>query len=274
MANVFHFEGDQPSFEDLGIENGTRTWHESAVMGAMGYDVRETFRKAVRRAMQACLSLGLTTEENFILAGDEYKFTRFACYLVAINGDPKKPGVAAAQAYFAALADSFQTQAEHADGVDRVLVREEITSGIKALNHTAMTHGIEDYARFQNAGYRGMYNMSLRDLEQYKQLGSKEKLLDRMGKTELAANLFRVTQTDQKIQKENITGQVRLEHAAHSVGQTVRRTIQELGGTPPERLPLAAPIGEVKKQLKGASKRFRELDGKGKKRLRAKSDPK
>jgi DNA-damage-inducible protein D len=260
MANIFHFESDKPSFEDLGVPNGSRTWREETLMSAMGYESKGAFRKAVNRAMQACLSLNIATEDNFIRVGDEYKFTRFACYLIAMNGDPKKDGVAAAQLYFAALADTFQSYVEHAEGVDRILVRDEMTSGMKALQGTAKLHGVENYAFFQNAGYRGMYNMSLPELVKRKGLNPKEKLLDRIGKTELAANLFRVTQTEEKIRNEGLRGQRQLENAAHAVGKTVRQTMIELSGTPPEDLPIAEPIKDVRKKLKTADKRFRELD--------------
>jgi len=250
-----------------GATYGSRTWREADLMAAMGYETKQSFRNAVKRALQACISIGIPHEENFILAGQEYRFTRFGCYLVALNGDPKKPGVAAAQAYFAKLADTFQSHMEHAEGVDRVLVRDEMTTGLKSLNHTAKAHGVENYAFFHDAGYRGLYNMGLRDLAQHKGLDpNKQKLLDYMGKTELAANLFRVTQTDEKIRNQGLSGQRQLENAAHSVGRAVRQTMQQTSGTAPERLPLAAPVQEVKRELKGANKKLRELDGKKKRK--------
>jgi DNA-damage-inducible protein D len=215
----------------------------------------------------------LATEENFILSNDEYKFTRFACFLVAMSGDSKKQEVAVAQIYFAALADSLETFDDQAECIDRVLVRDEVTTGIKTLNDTAKAHGVQDYARFTGAGYRGLYNMSLDDLNKVKKIAPNERLLDRMGKTELAANLFRLTQTDDKIRRENILGQARLELAAHSTGQAVRRAIQEVGGTPPERLPTEAPIAGVKRDLKGADKKLRALDAPKKVKAPGKAKP-
>jgi DNA-damage-inducible protein D len=260
------------NFEALAVPNGSPTWREQDLMSAMGYESVGTFQKAVTRAMQACLSLGMRTEDDFIRVGDSYKFTRFASYLIALNGDPKKPGVAAAQTYFAKLADSFQSYLEDAEGVDRLLIREEMTRGMKALHGTAKSHGVENYAFFQNEGYKGMYNMSLAELERFKGVPKKGALLDHMGKTELAANLFRVTQTDEKIKNERLRGQGQLERAAFSVGRKVRDTMQELGGTAPERLPLAEPVGHVRKKLKGTSKRLRELDGKKRTKPKPASD--
>jgi DNA-damage-inducible protein D len=134
---VFHFEKGKTSFEDLGIENGARTWKEADLMQVLGYAEGGSFRKAITRAMQACLSLGIPTEENFHLVDGAYKLTRFACYLVAMNADTKKQQVAAAQMYFAAIAETFTTAIEHADGIERIAIRDEMTDGMKSLGVTA-----------------------------------------------------------------------------------------------------------------------------------------
>lgn len=257
---VFHFEDSQLSFEDLGKPNGTRLWSEADLMRVLDYKTKESFRKTINRAMQACLSLNIHTEDNFLLVDGEYRLTRFACYLVAMNGDPKKSQVAAAQVYFAALAETFQSHIEHADGIDRVLIRTEVTDGQKSLTSTAKRHGVQNYAFFLNAGYRGMYNMDLTRLAAFKGARQGECLLDRMGKTELAANLFRITQTDEKIKNENIVGQPRLELAAHDVGKKVRETMISLSGNAPEHLPLSVHIKDVKQKLKTTSKNLKKLD--------------
>ena len=215
--------------------------------------------------MQACLSLGIQCEDNFVLKDGEYFLTRFACYLIAMNGDPKKQQVAAAQLYFATVAETFQHYLHAAEGIDRILIRDKITDGEKSLASTASRHGVEIYAFFQNAGYRGMYNMDLNRLKQFKGVGEKESLLDRMGKDEAAAHLFRITQTDAKIAKEGIRGQKPLEQAAHIVGQIVRGTMLKISGTAPEHLEIAEPIKDVKKKLKGTSKKLSALDGPKKK---------
>jgi DNA-damage-inducible protein D len=259
---LFHFEQEQ-SFEDFAIINGTNLWTEEFLMRALGYETSESFRKVIMKAMQACLSLSIATEDNFIRAEDgTYRFTRFACYLIAMNGDTKKPTVAAAQVYFAALAATFQNAIEHANAMDRILIREEVTEGEKSLASTASQHGVEKYPFFQNAGYRGMYNMNLGQLKEKKGIGPKEKLIDRMGKEELAAHLFRITQTDAKIKKEGVQGQRLLEATAKKVGEQVRKTMMNISGQRPEDLPIAAAIQDVKKAIKGTSKRFRSIDSK------------
>lgn len=252
--------------------SAARTWREEDLMRFLGYQTEASFQNVVTRAMQACLSLGIRTEDDFIRGPDGYRFTRFACYLVSVNGDPKKKEVAAAQAYFAKLADTFATCVEHAEGVERVLLRKETTDGIKTLESTAKQHGIVNYAFFQNKGYRGMYNMGLQELIRFKGAPAGVTLFDHMGREELAANLFRITQTESKIRKNNIVGQQPLEDAAYAVGRTVRDTMRRISGTVPEHLPLAEPIQEVKKKLKVTGRKLKELDKKpSRKRLPPKS---
>jgi DNA-damage-inducible protein D len=261
IRTLFHFEDDQPSFEDLGQPNGVTHWQEADVMKALDYQSKDSFRKALTRAKQACLSLGLQCEEHIaLLPNGEHLLTRFGCYLVAMNGDPRKPQVAAAQAYFATIADTFESHLQHAEGIDRMLIREEISDGQKSLSSTAKSHGVKNYAFFQAKGYMGMYNMGLQRLCEYKGVPKGQQLIDRMNKTELAAHLFRVTQTDEKIKRDNVRGQYYLEQTAHDVGQKVRNTMLDLSGTAPEDLPIAEHIKDVKKKLKGTSKNLEAID--------------
>jgi DNA-damage-inducible protein D len=259
---VFNIDRGKAAFEDMGIENGTRTWKEADLESALGY-AESGLQGAIRKAQQACISVAIPIEDNFIKASDgSYKLTRFACYLIAINADSKKPQVAAAQVYFAGLAETFQNAVEHAEGVERVGIREEMTSGMKSLDSTANKHGVVNYAFFLNAGYRGMYNMNRSRLREVKGLPKGDHLLDRMGKVELAANLFRVTQTDERIKNQNLQGQRLLENAAENVGRDVRKLMMKTSGRKPEDLRLAAPIKDVKKAIKSTSAKFRQLDGK------------
>jgi DNA-damage-inducible protein D len=251
-------------FEGIGKPNGSKYWLEADLMAALDYHSEVSWQGVINKAVQACVSLKIPVIDNFIsLPGGSQKLTRFACYLVAMNGDPNKPPVAAAQAYFARLAESVQDLCDHAGGVERVLIRDELTGGQRALASTAKSHGVANYAFFQNAGYRGMYNMDLARLNAVKGVPRGLKLIDLMGKEELAANLFRITQTDAKIKNEEVSGQQQLERVAHEVGRKVRRTMIELSGTEPERLPVSEPIQQIKKSLKGTNRRFRKIDTPG-----------
>jgi DNA-damage-inducible protein D len=260
---LFHFDEDRQNFENVGRPNGITHWIESTLREALGYQSPGGFQKAMIRAKQTCLTLGMEIEDHFVRQSDgTCLITRFGCYLVAMNGDTRKPEVAAAQVYFAAIAETFQNRLDHSDGIDRLLIREEITDGQKSLASTAKQHRVQNYAFFQNAGYLGMYNMTLKKLSDFKGVKPNEKLVDRMGKEEMAAHLFRITQTDAKIKNENICGQSNLEQAAKTVGQTVRRTMQEVSGATPENLPLADNVNEVKKRIKGTGKTFQRIDDK------------
>ncbi len=260
---LFHFDDDRENFEDRGRPNGITHWLEATLREALGYQSPDGFQKAVLRAKQTCLTLGMDIEDHFVRQPDgTCLMTRFGCYLVAMNGDTRKPEVAAAQAYFAAIAETFQDHLAQSDGIDRLLIREEITDGQKSLASTAKQHGVQNYAFFQNAGYLGMYNMTLKKLTVFKGVKPNEKLIDRMGKEEMAAHLFRITQTDAKIKNENIRGQSQLEQAAKTVGQTVRKTMREVSGATPENLPLADNVSDVRKRIKGAGQTLQRLDAK------------
>src|SRR5580698_7154486 len=254
QLNLFHLDDDRPSFEVLGQTNGGKFWYARDFMQMLGYESYQAFQKPINKAIATCTALNIPVVENFEQVRREVngeivqdiKLTRFACYLVAINGDVKKPQVAAAQAYFVTMAEAFRQFIQGTDEVERVQIREEVTERERSLSAVAFTAGVEHYAFFQNAGYRGMYSMDLIQLRQVKGAMQGRSVLDFMGRQELAANLFRITQTEAKIEKESIRGQGSLEKVAHDVGQTVRKTMIELSGTPPENLPPADDIRDVK----------------------------
>lgn len=269
-TDVFHFDANKPSFNDLCLQNGFTYWYARDFMEMLGYSSYQNFNKAIQKAVQTCVSLGIDILDNFAPVKREidstlqpdYKLSRFACYLVAMNADTKKVEVARAQAFFAAIAETFSRYIEEADELERINIRDEITDHEKSLNHTAKAAGVDKYGLFQNAGYRGMYNMNLKDLKGLKGLGreSKRSLLDFMGKEELAANLFRVTQTESKLRNDGVKGQSNAEYTAEQVGLKVRNTMIEISGTRPESLELTGDIKKVKSAIKSSQKDFKKID--------------
>lgn len=267
--NPFHMEPDRPGFESLGKQNGFRYWYASDLAKLLGYDTTAGFSQALNKAMTACNALGIAIMDNFVeehrqVDGKsirDYKLSRFACYLAAMNGDVRKPMVALAQSYFGKLAEACHLYLEQADGIERVQIRSELSDRERSLSGVAKSQGVQEYALFQNAGYRGLYNMNLGQLRSLKGVPEKRSPLDFMGREEMAANLFRVTQTEAKIRNENIRGQRPLETAAETVGRKVRQTMIQTSGNRPENLPPAEDIKEVHKKLKTAHKGLRKLDG-------------
>jgi DNA-damage-inducible protein D len=234
----------------------------------LGYESYAAFENAINKAVAACTALKISVIDNFQqtrreIAGkptDDHKLSRFACYLTAMNADSRKPQVAAAQAYFASMAEIVRQHIEDAEGVERVLIRDEVSDRERSLSGVAKSVGVVQYGYFQNAGYRGLYNMNLSQLRRVKGIDQKRSPLDFMGKTELAANLFRITQTEEKLRNEHIQGQHRAEAAAESVGKAVRKTMLQISGTTPERLMPASDILVLKKGLKTAEKVFSKID--------------
>jgi DNA-damage-inducible protein D len=236
-------------------------------MGCLEYSNLAPINRAVQKAMAACASLGVPIQENFKETktegiGADWCLSRFACYLTVMNGDVKNPRVAEAQAYFITVAEAFRQYVQEADGVERVLVRSEVSERESALSSTVSSRGVTQYAFFQNAGYRGMYNLDLKQVRRIKDVPEGRSPLDFMGKTELAANLFRITQTEEKIRNDDIRGQNPCERVAERVGREVRQTIINIGGTPPERLPAEQDIRQVRSGLKKAGKAFAKIDNK------------
>lgn len=267
--DLFHFQPEEPNFEALAKENGFTYWLKSSLAASLGYDDIKKLDKAINKAMTVCLTLNIPVFENFVQVESsaekqDFKLSRFACYLTVMNGDVRNPLVARAQAYFAGLAEAFAEYSK-AESVERVLIRGEISEREGTLSSTAKTHGVENYAFFQNAGYRGMYNMNLSSLKTRKGLGTQAKgsLLDFMGKEELAANLFRITQTEAKIRNDKIRGQPQLESTAEGVGREVRDAMFKISGQKPEELKLEkSSIPDLKKGLKLTHKELKKIDQK------------
>ncbi|MDR1740768.1 MAG: hypothetical protein LBR38_02835 [Synergistaceae bacterium] len=270
QADVFHFDEDRPNFEQFAQDNGFHYWKCSELMRLLGYDVPPDVgkMKPVQRAITACNTLDIPIQENFTFDGGEIRLTRFACYLVAMNADPNKPYVAAAQAYFATLAEQFSRYARENEALDQVLTRGKISQQERSLAGAAHRAGVGDYALFQNAGYRGMYNMNIKALRERKGVPPNRSPLDFMGATEGAANLLRIRLTEDKIAADGAHGQDELENTAAKVGGEVRDLLRRTIGKAPEDLPPAPDIRQVHQGLKATSKGFKGIDAPKKKRKR------
>lgn len=238
---------------------GQEFWLARDLARALEYSEYRHFQPVIERAKEACRNSGQPVEDHFedildmvdIGSGAkrqvaDVRLSRYACYLAVQNGDPSKPVIALGQTYFAAqtrrqeLRDEQDFQALTEDE-RRLMLRQEMAEHNKALSAAAKQSGIDtplDYAIFQDHGYRGLYGgHGAKDIHQRKGLKKSQKILDHMGSTELAANLFRATQTEEKLRREGIRGKQRANATHLEVGKAVRRTIQDLGGTMPENLP-------------------------------------
>jgi DNA-damage-inducible protein D len=212
-------------FEANGISNGGRYWLARDFGEALGYKTFSAFKKAINRAIQTCATLGLSIHSNFREYQTEsgaldYKLSRFGCYLVAMNGDSRKPQVAAAQAYLAGLAEAVQNAGYR---------------GMYNMNISALK------------SHKGLH-------------GSKRSLLDFMGKRELAGNLFRITETDAKLKADKVRGQKPAERVATKVGRTVRKIMIDNTGETPESLPVSSDIKKIQTDLKKTAKAFERRD--------------
>lgn len=239
-------------------KNGMEYWEARELMPILGYHKWEKAEEVVARAAKACINSGQVVDNHFHQAGkmveigsntvrkvNDWKLDRYACYLIAQNGDPKKSEIALAQTYFAIQTRKQEILAELSEADKRLYIRNEVSTQNKKLFSTAKKAGVTKFGSFNDAGYKGLYSMSLSAIEQKKHI-KKGELLDRAGTTELAANLFRITQTDAKIFKENIQGNNKASQAHFMVGGKVRQTIKDIGGTMPEQLPAEKHIKQLK----------------------------
>mgnify|MGYP004498612449 FL=1 len=238
-------------------EYGQEFWYARELAKALEYKDFRNFEQSIFKAMDACKNSGYNISDHFgdatemvsIGSGAErgfpsYMLSRYACYLIVMNGDPRKDVIAAGQTYFAVKTRQQELAEDYAQLTEdqkRLAIRSEIKEHNKSLAAAAQQAGVEtpqEYAVFQNYGYMGLYGgLKAQDIKARKGLKKSQDILDHMGSTELAANLFRATQTDEKLRRENIQGKAQANRTHYEVGAKVRQTIQDLGGTMPEDLP-------------------------------------
>ena len=272
IANQHHatFEGARQVDED-----GNEYWFARDLAPLLDYQDWRNFMQVVEKARLACEKSGRAVEDHF---GDvtrmvgigsgakreiaDVRLSRYACYLIVQNGDPSKPVIANGQTYFAMQArrqelNDDEKFARLSEDEKRLAIRNELAEHNKYLAAAAKDAGVEtslDYAIFQDHGYKGLYGgMGAKDIHARKGLKKSQKILDHMGSTELAAKLFRATQAEEKLKRDKISGKQRANQAHYEVGQKVRQTIKELGGTMPENLPI--PEQSVK-QIESAKKKL------------------
>lgn len=283
----FFFEDDELDdgadlFESIKHFNeyGQEFWYARELAKALEYSDFRNFELVIFKAMDSCKNSGYDLHNHFgevtemvdIGSGAKrgfpgYILSRYACYLIAQNGDPRKEVIALAQTYFAIQTRRQELQDEYdqlTEDQKRLAIRQEMREHNKSLAEAAQNAGVEtpqDYAVFQNHGYKGLYGgLGAKEIHQRKGLKKSQQILDHMGSEELAANLFRATQTDAKLRRENIQGKQNANKTHFEVGQKVRTTIEELGGTMPENLP--TPDKSIKQIQKMEQKRLKEKNKK------------
>ena len=257
-------------FDDIRHDDTSREfWSARELQKILGYASWGKFQNAIKRAQKSFVTSEVTKYYNIndhfrqvgkmIRAGKgaertvvDFELSKYACYLIAQNGDPDKPEIAQAQAYFNIQTFRQEQFQSMSDEEKRLHVRKQVINNNKTLFDSAKSSGVRNFGKFNDAGYRGLYGMNAKELALKKNLG-KDKILDRAGTTELAANLFRITQTNDKLQNELASGKTIGEQKADSIhfmiGGKVRQTIKDIGGTMPENLPPEVHIKEIEKKV-------------------------
>ena len=266
------------TFEDIKHtdENGVEFWYARELQVVLDYKEWRKFYGVIKKAKIACQNSGISAFEHFVGADKtikmpkgaektilDYKLTRYACYLIAQNGDSRKKVIALAQTYFAVQTRKQEISEKEytmlTEDEKRFYQRDLTRKGNYSLNQTAKKAGVKNFDKFHNAGYKGLYNgETADDIAKRKKLRYREDILDNMGSEELAANLFRITQTESKLKKDNIQTEKDADMAHYNIGKNIREVIKKNGGTMPEDLP--TPKKSLKQLAKENNKSLEALN--------------
>ncbi len=269
-------EKNNKSFEDIKHidENNIEFWYARELMPILQYSNWQNFEKIIDKAKISCENSDISIFEHFTDVSKlskrannaeveikDYKLTRYACYLIAQNGDSRKKVIALAQTYFA-----VQTRKQEISEIEYSMLTEDekrfyqrnlTRKGNYSLNQAAKNAGVKNFDKFHNAGYKGLYNgETADDIAKRKGLRYREDILDNMGSEELAANLFRITQTESRLKKDNIQGEKQANKTHYKIGKNIREVIAKNGGTMPEDLP--TPKKSLKQLEKENSKSMKK----------------
>ena len=262
-------EDTETLYEDIKHidENGFEFWLARELMPLLEYTLWQRFTNVIKKAMENCKNSNYKISDHFISADKmvkigsnttrkirDYKLSRYACYLIVLNCDPRKKIIALAKAYFAIQTRkqelSEKEYSELTEDEKRFYQRDLTRKGNYSLNIAAKNAGVKNFDKFHNSGYKGLYNgETANDIAKRKKLRYREDILDNMGSDELVANLFRISQTEQKLRNENISLENEANETHYEVGKEIRNTIKKLGGTMPENLP--TPNKSLKELEKG-----------------------
>jgi len=249
-------------------EHGAEYWSARDLQVQLGYAQWRRFEQAIDRAKLSCEQSGNESQHHFANAGkmikvgkggnrevDDVHLSRFACYLIAQNGDPRKIEIALAQKYFVVQTRRQELDDQLANDLERLELRKQAGEEFKMLSGAARQAGVQNrmFGVFHDAGYKGLYGgLGRDDIKTLKRIPSKDNLMDRMDATELAANQFRMTQTREKLAREGIKAEGAAIRTHLTVGKEVREAILRIGGTLPEQIAPAEPIKDVEKRIKTA----------------------
>ena len=245
------------SFEEIKHidENGVEFWYARELQKVLNYSEWRKFEGVIKKAEISCNNSGIDSSDHFVgidkmvqigsgaeRKQQDYELTRYACYLIAQNGDSRKKVIALAQTYFAVQTRKQEiTEKEYSmltEDEKRFYQRNLTRKGNYSLNQTAKKAGVKNFDKFHNSGYKGLYNgETADDIAKRKGLRYREVILDNMGSTELIANLFRISQTEEKLKKDNVQTEKEACSTHNKIGKIVRKAIKEAGGTMPEDLP-------------------------------------